>query len=202
MPNMSNNTSLYDYYNYDNFKVEHAPHNFAAQPKRLLPEQINMNISKDKDEYKDSKSEGESKGEDEGGIGLGIEKGSKSGMTDQITDGARKFGKFFMDIFEDKPEQKDNVVHVQAPTPVPFATPSHASTPSSFRPSTLPFSAPAPTHTNPLNTNNEHIGGGSHGPMQLGGGEYNMDTRSLMRKNRMLQNRIHELERDLYKSSH
>ena len=49
MPNMSNNTSLYDYYNYDNFKVEHAPNNFAAQPKRLLPEQINMNISKDKD---------------------------------------------------------------------------------------------------------------------------------------------------------
>jgi len=200
MPNMSNNTSLYDYYNHDNFKVEHAPHNFAAQPKRLLPEQINMNISKDKDEYKDSKSEGESK--DEGKIGLDTEKGNKSGMTDQITDGARKFGKFFMDIFDDKPEQKDPV-SAPAPftTPTPFATPTPLATAAPV-PAPAPLSAPAPAPTNPPNANNVHIGGESLRPTQLGGGEYNMDVRSLMRKNRMLQNRIHELERDMYKSSH
>jgi len=199
---MSNNTSLYYDYNYDNFKVEHAPNNFAAQPKKLLPEQINMNISKDKDEYKDSKSEGESKGEDEGGIGLGIEKGSKSGMTDQITDGARKFGKFFMDIFDDKPEQKDAVsapTPFATPAPAPFATPA----PAPFA-TAAPVSAPTPFSPAPVPTNppNVHIGGESLRPTQLGGGEYNMDVRSLMRKNRMLQNRIHELERDMYKSSH
>jgi len=193
---MSNNTSLYDYYNYDNFKVEHAPNNFAAQPKKLLPEQINMNISKDKDEYKDSKSEGESKGEskDEEKIGLGTEKGNKSGMTDKITDGARKFGKIFMDIFEDKPEQKDPVS-----TPAPFTTPAPLATAPVPLPAPVPFSAPPPVPTKPQNV---HIGEESLRPTQLGGGEYNMEFRSLMRKNRMLQNRIHVLERDLYKSSH
>ena len=215
MPNMSNNTSLYDYYNYDNFKVEHAPNNFAAQPRRLLPEQINMNKNVDNEDYDNKDYDNEDydnkdydNNEDKKILESDKQKENetKPGMTDQLAHHVRNFGNFFKDILEDKPILKDEVKPSQNTPNVPDTVPEIV--PETVKPLvSKPIPVPNPPVQDnlpgPPNVYNDlSVGGASLRPTQLGGGATDMDMRSLMRKNRMLQNRIHILERDLYKSSH
>ena len=208
MPNMSNNTSLYDYYNYDNFKVEHAPNNYAVQPRRLLPEQKNMdknvdNEDKNEDnEYKNEDNEDKNEDNEDKNEDKKIYESDKQtdetkpGMADQLVGHVRNVGNFFKGILDDdKPTLKEEAKPLQNDLNVP----DPVTDPDPVKPlPTKPIPAAYPSVQDGLHPLPSPVGA-PLGPMQ-GGGEY--DMRSLMRKNRILQNRIHVLERDLYKSSH
>jgi len=170
---MFNNSSSYEYYNYRNFDKKHFPPNDVAnQPKRLIPTQ---------EKYFKLENPNINLEKD---IQLENPNLDKPIQDKPFTENVKDFQSKIMSFFSGPDE---DTASIQSAPVVPVV-------PSPVTPPVVPLAAPVtalrgmPTSPTP--------------PIppvkQLGGGEFNMDMHSLMRKNRMLNSRVQELEKDLY----
>ena len=192
---MFNNTSSFEYYNYGNFEKKHAPPNVAYQRKKLIPE---LEAERAAERAADKISVDILAKPDD--IPM-----KEPGIADNIGETLMSF--FKKPIITPPPPEPIVPIIPSAPI-VPVAAPAAAPVPGPrglAGRATLPGPVPGP------------VPGPGPGPVpvkgiptspappvpplqQLGGGEYNMDMHSLMRKNRMLNARVLELEKDLYLS--